>query len=145
MRIARLILVRRARDRHQRREPRSAITGPFLPLTTTRELRFMDAVTDAAGYVRELWREELQGVSFKCADLPEQSSVDEDGRVPLWTIDRAAHEIVVYRLVYQRFLAPTLEDEWQERFAAEGAVFRATAEYLGKDPWEIAPDRFRHG
>jgi len=26
----------------------------------------------------------------------------------------------------------------------EGAVFRAAAQYLGKDPWDLGPDRFRY-
>lgn len=135
----------RRRERHQRRELRSPVTGPYLPLTTTRELRFVEAVTDAASYVRALWRKELENVRFRVADLPDASQVQDDERVPLWSINRETSEITLYRLVYERFLAPTLEDEWQERFAAEGAVFRAAAEYLGKDPWEVAPDRFRHG
>lgn len=137
--------MQRRKDRHQRREPRSSVAGPFLPLVTSRETRFIDAVTDAAGYVRELWRTELEGVSFRIADLPESSRVSEGERVPLWSIDRDAKVITLYRLVYERFLLTSLRDEWQERFAAEGAVFRAAADYLGKDPWEIAPDRFRHG
>lgn len=137
--------MQRRKDRHQRREPRSSVAGPFLPLVTSRETRFIDAVTDAAGYVRELWRTELEGVSFRIADLPESSRVSEGERVPLWSIDRDAKVITLYRLVYERFLLTSRRDEWQERFAAEGAVFRAAADYLGKDPWEIAPDRFRHG
>ena len=28
--------------------------------------------------------------------------------------------------------------------AIEGAVFRAAAELIGRDPWEVAPDRWRH-
>jgi hypothetical protein len=26
----------------------------------------------------------------------------------------------------------------------EGCVFKAVGELLGKDPWDLAPDRFRH-
>ena len=26
----------------------------------------------------------------------------------------------------------------------ESCVFRAVAELLGKDPWDIAPERYRH-
>jgi hypothetical protein len=26
----------------------------------------------------------------------------------------------------------------------ESCVFRGIAELLGKDPWDLAPDRFRH-
>jgi hypothetical protein len=26
----------------------------------------------------------------------------------------------------------------------ESCVFRAVAELLGKDPWDLAPERFRH-
>ena len=118
------------------------MTGPELPLTVTRESRYLEAIADAASYVQALWSKELEGVAFKWADLP--SAIDGD-RLPLWHVDRERGEITLYRVVHERVLGRQLEDEWQERFAAEAAVFRAAAEYLGKDPWEVAPDRYRHG
>ena len=31
-----------------------------------------------------------------------------------------------------------------ERFTLHLLVFRAGAELIGREPWEIAPDRYRH-
>ena len=36
------------------------------------------------------------------------------------------------------------DDEWHRRSFIESCVFRAVAELLGKDPWDIAPERYRH-
>ena len=35
-------------------------------------------------------------------------------------------------------------DELHKRMMIESCVFRAVAELLGKDPWDLAPERFRH-
>jgi hypothetical protein len=35
-------------------------------------------------------------------------------------------------------------DELHRRMLVESCVFRAVAELLGKDPWDLAPERFRH-
>jgi hypothetical protein len=35
-------------------------------------------------------------------------------------------------------------DDLHRRMMVESCVFRAVAELLGKDPWDLAPDRFRH-
>ena len=56
------------------------------------------------------------------------------------------------------FLGVCLDDDWKfvtsnetaqtswlhRRMMIEGAVFRAAAQYLGKDPWDLGPDRFRY-
>lgn len=123
---------------------RSAMTGRDLPLTSTRESQFADWVSEAAAHAKSLWPAELATVRFRLSDLP-PSLPPEAERVPIWHIDRDLPSITMYRLVYERMLKPQLEDEWQERFAVEGAVYRAVAEFLGRDPWEVAPDRYRHG
>ncbi|MGO3648251.1 hypothetical protein [Agrococcus casei] len=130
--------------RHGRRGMRSAVTGPELPLTVTRESQFVEWVSEAAAHAKSLWPEELARVRFQLSDVPRELP-DDAGRVPLWHVDRELDVITVHRLVYEFMLRPQLEDDWHERFAVEGAVYRAVAEYLGRDPWEVAPDRFRHG
>ena len=35
-------------------------------------------------------------------------------------------------------------DDLHRRMMVESCVFRAVAELLGKDPWDLAPERFRH-
>lgn len=130
--------------RHDRRSLRSAVTGPALPLTRTRESLFAEWVTEAAAHAKSLWPTELAQMRFRLSDLPAELPSNAE-RVPLWHVDRDLPAITMYRLVYERMLKPQLEDEWQERFAVEGAVYRAVAEFLGRDPWEVAPDRYRHG
>ena len=123
---------------------RSAVTGPQLPLTSTRESLFVDWVSDAAAHAKSLWPEELATVRFRLSDVPRDLPQDVH-RVPLWHVDRDADVITLFRVVYERMLRPQLEGDWHERFTVEGAVYRAVAEYLGRDPWEVAPDRYQHG
>jgi hypothetical protein len=124
----------RRRDRHGR-GLRSSAAGPHLPFLRTRVDLFDDIVAATAD------------TSFEVAGLP----ADPDRtRVERWSVDRAAGRVVLYRLPIER-LAPShdrrvaAEDEWNHRVLVEGYVFRAVADLLGKDPWELAPDRWRDG
>ena len=52
--------------------------------------------------------------------------------------------IVLYRLPIERLSHLHREDELHRRMMIEGAVFRAAAEYLDRDPWDLGPERFRY-
>lgn len=135
------------RTSHRRRHdrgPRSSIAGPVLPLLESRETRFEDVAADAAEHLRGLWPADLTGVRFRCADMPPRDAAAKVDRVPQWSVDHAARTITVYRLPIQRMLRLHVQDEWHRRVAIESCVFRAAAELIGRDPWEIAPDRYRH-
>ena len=43
-----------------------------------------------------------------------------------------------------RFLRLQEGEERDEKLLIESCVFRAIAEFLGRDPWELAPGRYRH-
>jgi hypothetical protein len=134
----------RHRDRHGR-GLRSSAAGPHLPFLRTRVDLFDDIVASTADYLRELWPDELEGVVFEVAGLPAEP---DRTRVERWLVDRQARRVLFYRLPIER-LAPALEHrsspdgEWDHRVLVEGHVFRAVAELLGKDPWDLAPDRWR--
>lgn len=131
------------RSRHGR-ELRSSVAGPVLPYLSSRETRFEDIAADAADYVQALWPDELGDVVFRWADMPPGALADRVDEVPEWSVDPQARTVTVFRLPLQRLPRVHMEDAWHRQIAIEGAVFRAAAELVGRDPWEVAPDRWRH-
>lgn len=146
-----------ARDRHGR-GLRSPVTGPRLPLLHTRVNIFDLTVGSAAQYLKELWPAELDTVSFEVAGVPEHlsgsaseassgsgtSSGSGSLGVDRWRVFRTERRIVLYRLPIERLSKLHRYDELHRRMMIESCVFRAVAELIGKDPWELAPDRYRH-
>lgn len=126
------------------REIRSSVAGPVLPFLSSRETRFEDVAADAAEYVTALWPAELGTVRFRWADMPPRALADRVTEVPEWAIDPARRTVTIYRLPLQRLPRVHVDDAWHRQIAIEGAVFRAAAELIGRDPWEVAPDRWRH-
>jgi len=96
------------------------VRPPLLPLET-REERFDFAVGSGAEVLRS----------------------DDDG-IPRWTIHPDEQRIVLYRLPIERLSHLHREDDLHRRMMIEGAVFRAAAEYLDRDPWDLGPERFRY-
>lgn len=130
-----------SRDRHGR-GIRAAVTGPRLPLLRTRATVFESTVTATAAYLRELWPDQLSGLRVEIANLPEEHS--GHGRLRRWSSNPATSTIVLYRLPIQRLARLHRKDDLHRRMLVESCVFRAVAELLGKDPWDLAPERFRH-
>ncbi|MDO7881148.1 metallopeptidase family protein [Antiquaquibacter soli] len=129
------------RDRHGR-GMRSAVTGPHLPLLHTRVDDFDMTVASTAEYLRDLWPDELADVSFEVAGLPAQLG---GGRsVDRWRVLPQQGRVILYRLPIERLSKLHRDDELHRRMMIESCVFRAVAELLGKDPWDLAPERFRH-
>ena len=118
------------------------MTGPYLAPLTSREGFFESCVATAVDYLRELWPGELEGVSFDVAGVP----TGEPGRdgIDRWRVSRRERRVVLYRLPIERLAHLHRDDEWHRRSLIESCVFRAVAELLGRDPWEIAPERYRH-
>src|SRR6185312_6540889 len=130
-----------SRDRHGR-GLRSAVTGPQLPLLQTRADVFDLTVASTAEYLKDMWPDELASVSFEVAGLP--AKLDDTGRVDRWLVIVPQRRIILYRLPIERLARMHRHDELHRRMMIEGCVFRAVAELLGKDPWDLAPERFRH-
>ena len=129
------------RDRHGR-GIRAAVTGPHLPLLNSRADVFDMTVASTAEYLRELWPEELSSVTFEVAGLPAELSGGPV--VDRWLTDAVERRVVLFRLPIERLSRLHKYDEVHKRMMIESCVFRAVAELLGKDPWDLAPERFRH-
>jgi hypothetical protein len=129
------------RDRHGR-GIRAAVTGPHLPLLQTRSDVFDLTVASTAEYLKDIWPDELATVSFEVAGLP--TEVGSTGRVNRWLVLAPERRVILFRLPIERLARLHRHDELHRRMMIESCVFRAVAELLGKDPWDLAPDRFRH-
>ncbi len=129
------------RDRHGR-GLRSSVVGPQLPPLRTRVDFFDSCVASAVEYLRELWPDELDRIRFEVAGVP--SGEPAASGVDRWRVSARERLVVLYRLPIERMAHLHRDDEWHRRSFIESCVFRAVAELLGKDPWDIAPERYRH-
>ena len=100
-------------------------------------------VASTVEYLRGVWPEELADVTFLTAAGPAAVLTGVDVGVERWNVSALDRRIVFYRLPIQRLSRAHLNDEMNQRMVIESCVFRGIAELLGKDPWDIAPDRFR--
>jgi len=106
----------------------------------TRADAFEIAVASTAAYLRDLWPEELDGVAFEVAALPAEAA----SGVERWRALPAESRVILYRLPIERLAGLHRADEGRRRMLVEDCVLRAVGELLGRDPWDLAPDRFRH-
>ncbi|MDL5486610.1 metallopeptidase family protein [Microbacterium wangruii] len=130
---------RPARHGRHGREGRSPVVRPPLPPLDSRVERFDLAVGAAAEFLRSAW-EDLRDVRFEIGEMPDVP--DADG-IPRWHVLPEQKRIILYRLPIERLSRPHREDELHRRMIIESTVFRAAAEYLDKDPWDLGPERFR--
>ena len=130
-----------SRNRHGR-GIRASVTGPYLPVLQTRVEVFEADVASAVEYLRDLWPDELDGVRFEVAGLPVDAGAAGLAR---WRSSPSEKRVILYRLPIERLVRRHDTDELARRLAVEACVFRAVAELLGRDPWDLAPDRYRHG
>lgn len=130
-----------SRDRHGR-GIRSSVTGPHLRRLRTRRDFFDSCVASAAEYLRDLWPDDMARVRFEVATVPpgETSAAGVDR----WRVDRSRRVVVLYRVAIERLAHLHKDDDWHRRSLIESCAFRGVAELLGKDPWDIAPERYRH-
>ena len=89
-----------------------------------------------------MWPDELHDVSFEVAVLP--STLTGTAGLDRWQVERSENRIVLFRLPIERLSRLHRYDDIHKRMMIESCVFRAVAEMLGKDPWDLAPDRFRN-
>lgn len=129
-----------SRNRHGR-GMRSPVTGPHLPQLRGRTETFILTIAHTVDYLRSMWPEELDGVHFDVAPTPPRS--DSHGVVERWKVDHERRRIVFYRVPIQRMSRLPKEDPLHKQMLIESIVFRAVAELLGKDPWELGPEQLR--
>ncbi len=118
------------------------MTGPDLAPLVTRAETFDRIVGDTAHYLVQLWSDELAGVVFQVADMPTDQTIPE--RMPRWRVDRAGRRVTIFRIPVERVTRRPEKDDVDRRIVIETAVFRAVGELIDKDPWDLAPDRYRH-
>lgn len=111
--------------------------GPELFVVGRRDEQFASIVVGAADYLREAWQEELQGVSFEVGAMPSTSA---DGTVPRWWTSKGERRIVLYRVPIERLSKLHRNDAEHRQMLIESMVFRATAEYVGREPWDLDRD-----
>ncbi|MGL3149863.1 hypothetical protein ACSS7Z_05825 [Microbacterium sp. A82] len=128
---------RGARHGRHGRLGRSEVLRPPLAPLNGRIDRFDSTIGAAVDFLRGTWPE-LQEVRFEIGGLPR--NIDDDG-IPRWHLDRDERRIVLYRIPIERLLPPGHDDDLHRRIAIESAVFRAAAEYVGKEPWDFGPDQ----
>lgn len=129
-------------SRHGRhgRENRSPVVRPPLPPLDTRVDRFDLAVGTAAEFLRSAWTE-LRDVSFEIGDMP--PATDAEG-IPRWQVLSDQKRIILWRIPIERLSHLHRNDDLHHRMMVESCVFRAAAEYLDRDPWDLGPERFRY-
>lgn len=101
---------------------------------------FADIVAETCDFLREEWPDELGKLRWRVLDAP--GSV-VDGKLPRWRADPQEMRITIYRIPIQRQTHTRRPDYLDERFHTEQFVFFAVGELLGRDPWELMPDRFK--
>lgn len=115
-------------------------------MLNTRISFFDQTVASVADYLRSVWPNELADVSFEIGALPYASNGrpgGSDDHVERWRVD--GNRVILYRVPIERLAHLHRDDSMHRRMMIESCVFRAVAEYLGKDPWDIAPEDFhRH-
>ena len=99
-------------------------------------------VASTAEYLKDLWPDELEAIRFEVAVLP--SAPLGPAGLDRWRVVPAERRVILYRLPIERMSRLHRYDELHKRMMIESCVFRAVAELLGKDPWDLAPERFRH-
>lgn len=98
-------------------------------------------VASMAEYLRELWPEELTGVTFEVAGVPPKPTPTG---VERWAVFPRERRIILYRVPIERLAHLHRRDDLHKRMLVESCVVRAVAELLGRDPWDIVPERYQH-
>lgn len=112
------------------------MAGPQLPILHGRVEQFESTVASAAGYLVDLWPDDLAELRVEVAASP--SGPAAQSGMPRWHVDRAALRITLYRVPIQRLARIHRDDEFHRRMYVENCVLRAVAELLGRDPWDLA-------
>lgn len=129
----------RRRIRHGR-AVRSAVTGRFLPPIRTRREDFNLIVSQTVDFVRGNLPDEMATVSVYVAAAPEEAIHGD--HIDRWKTNQRERSVTLFWMPIARFDFKSDDTELQRRMLIEGYVFRALADLLGTDPWELARARF---
>lgn len=129
-------------DRHTHRGIRSSVTGPALADPTSRVAFFDRVARSTVDYLQSLFEDELRDTRIEFCSVPTNFTPDQGPS--LYRVNRSDNSILLYRIPIQRARGLHVDDELHRRMFIEHVVFRAVAEYLGKEPWELLPGQFDH-
>lgn len=127
------------RDRHGR-----GIRQPLLSNLLRnggRHSSFEQIVSGTCEYLKNAWPEELIGLNWEVVDAP--SIKPESKGVRRWAVKRDEMTIVIYRVPIERLGHHSRADALHERMHIEEYVFAAVGHLIGKDPWDLVPERYR--
>ena len=127
------------RDRHGRGMRQALITN-LLP-GGRRLSGFEQIVSGTCEYLKNAWPEELIDLNWEVADAPALNP--EAKGVRRWAVKRDQMTIVIYRLPIERLGHHRRTDSLHERMHIEEFVFAAVGHLIGKDPWDLVPERYR--
>ena len=119
---------------------RSSLAGRYLPPLDSRIDTFDLIITQTFNFARGIWPDQLADVEVLVANGPE-AAIHGD-HIDRWFLSEDKKRVVFFRLPIARF-DQREPDLFRDRMIIEGYVFRAIAELIGRDPWEIA--RYRYG
>lgn len=129
-----------SRNRHGRSIRRS-IFGSFIRNQLNQPGGFEQIVAATCDYLRAAWPDELELLNWRVADTP-----PIEGTEPIvrrYSIRKSTMTITIYRVPIERLGHHRRPDALHERMHIEEYVFAAVAELIGKDPWELVPERYR--
>lgn len=130
-----------ARGRHGR-GIRSSLAGPYLPRLTGRVLDFELAVEDSTSYLRTVAPELMAEVDVAVAGMPAENVLG-DG-MDRWRAERRAigGQVTLFRIPIERLEHLHCDDPVHLRALVERTLIDAVADLLGREPWDVAPDRY---
>jgi hypothetical protein len=99
-------------------------------------------VAGTCDYLRAAWPDELADLRWQVIDAP--AITQESQAVRRWLTKPAEMKIVIYRLPIERLGHHRRTDAMHERMHIEEYVFAAVGALIGKDPWDLVPERYRH-
>jgi len=127
----------RARTNRHGRPIRGRIS-PNLPGRNPQS--FEDIVASTCRFLQDEWPDELGKLRWRVTDMPADLTSNSVAR---WSADESKLLVTIYRVPVERMTHIRRTDPADERFHIEQFVFTAAASMIGKDPWDLLPERFR--
>lgn len=129
-----------SRDRHGRGIRRPLLSDLYA-FGQSRATSFEQIVSGTCDYLKAAWPNDLNELNWQIFDAP--SLKGEAKAVRRWAIKRESMTVVIYRVPIERLGHHRRADSLHERMHIEEYVFAAVGELLGKDPYDLIPDRNR--
>lgn len=128
-----------SRDRHGRGIRQSLMSNLFR--SGRRSGGFEQIVAGTCEYLKNAWPEELDQLKWQVLDAPTINA--ESKGVRRWAVKPESMTIIIYRVPIERLGHHKRTDALHERMHIEEFVFAAVGQLLGKDPWDLVPEKYR--